>query len=250
MHVLIVDDEPPARKRLRELLEQEQDVSKVSECGDGGTAVSLIELTAPDIVFLDVEMPELDGFGVVDAVGPENMPAVIFATAYDRYAIQAFDVAAVDYLLKPYDTARFRQALERGRAQMRADGPSSVKLSDLIARHVEAMGRPDRLAVKADSRIRLLPTAEIDYITAEGTHVRLHLGRESILMRRSITSLEQRLDNPRFARLHRSFIVNVEAVVELEPLHRGEFVLRLRSGARLITGRTFKRKTVELFGVE
>jgi two-component system, LytTR family, response regulator len=248
LRVLIVEDEPPARRRLRALLEEADDIVVVGECGDGTTAVDLITALKPDLVFLDVQIPELNGLEVVEVVGPAHMPAVIFVTAFDQYAVRAFEVAAVDYLLKPFDQERFRQALERGREALDRPDALTARLVHLLDERGRTMA-VDRLPVRVGDRIRLLPLTDVDYITAAGSHVRLHAGRETYLVRDSITSLEARLDAGRFARLHRSLIVNTQRVRELEPLYRGEYVVWMHDGTRLVTGRTYRARVQQVFGI-
>jgi two-component system, LytTR family, response regulator len=248
IRVLVVDDEPPARRRIRELLEDEPDALVAGEAGDGRTAVDMIRTIAPDLVFLDIQMPELNGLDVVAAVGPDRMPPVIFVTAFDRYAVQAFDVAAIDYLLKPFDRDRFQQALERGREQLRRPDALVDRLRHLLGSRTAAPAT-DRIPVRVGGRIRLIPVDDIEYVTAAGSYVRLHTATEALLIRESLTGLEERLDEVRFARLHRSLIVNIGRVRELEPLYRGEFVLWMRDGARFVTGRSYRDRVRQAFGI-
>jgi two-component system, LytTR family, response regulator len=249
LRVLIVEDEPPARRRLRTLLEAQPDVTVVAECGDGASAVELIRSDTPDLVFLDVEIPELNGLAVVHAVGPANMPPVIFVTAYDQYAVRAFDVAAVDYLLKPFDQQRFEQALARAREQARRPGALEDRLTTLLRGAKLAEASVDRLPVRVGDRIRLIPVVDVDYIVAAGNYARLHSGTDSYLVRETISSLEHRLDAGLFARLHRSLIVNTQRVRELEPLYRGEYVVWMKDGTRLVSGRTYRARVQQVFGV-
>jgi two-component system LytT family response regulator len=241
IRALIVEDEPLARERIRSLLEEERDVEVVAEAGDGRTGVERIKSLDPDLVFLDVNMPELDGFGVIEEIGVEAMPPVIFVTAYDQFAVQAFDAHALDYLLKPFDEERFRAAVERARQTLRRQQAGSLdrRLTDLL----EDLRRPrhlERLAVKAGGKIIFIRTDDIEWVTAEGNYARLHTGDRSHLMRETMSSLETKLDPTRFIRIHRSTIVNSDAIAELEPLFQGDYVVILRNGTRLTSSRGYR----------
>jgi two-component system, LytTR family, response regulator len=247
LRVLIVEDEPPARRRLRALLEAQPGITVLAECGDGRTAVEKIESLEPDLVFLDVEIPELNGMEVIDAVGTARMPAVIFVTAYHQYAVQAFDRAAVDYLLKPFDQERFEQALERGRRMLQRPDDLAVRLSALLGD--VARSSADHLAVRTGERIRMVRVSDIDYVSAAGNYVRIHTGSDSMLLRETISALEDRLDPRLFVRVHRSLVVNRTRVRELEGLYRGEYVLWLHDGTRLVSGRTYRSRIQQAFGI-
>jgi two-component system LytT family response regulator len=250
IRTLIVDDEPLARERIKRFLAGERDLELVGECSEGRAAVEAIRTLKPDLVFLDVQIPELDGFGVLDAVGPAEMPAVIFVTAYDRYALQAFDVNALDYLLKPYNRERFRKAVERARSLLSngAKGELNERLLSLLenfktepARHLE------RLMIKSSGRVFFLRTAELDWIEAEGNYLRLHVGRESHLLRETMNRLASKLDPDKFLRIHRSTLVNIERIKELQPLFSGDYVVILRDGKQLTLSRSYRDKLLELF---
>ena len=216
---IIVDDEALARERVRTLLAGAPGITVVAECSGGREAVEQILAERPDLVLLDVQMPDLDGFDVLEAVASEWLPAVIFVTAYDEYAIKAFDVHAIDYLLKPIEPERFRKALAR------------VQKRDLIAMLDE---RPiDRLVIRTRSKVSFLKPSEIDWIEADGKHAILHAGRETHVVRHTLTRLEQRLASHGFVRVHRSAIVNVDRIRELEPWFHGEFVVILKDGTKL-----------------
>jgi two-component system LytT family response regulator len=241
IRVLIAEDEPLARERIRSLLEQEEDVEIVGEVGDGRTAVEEIRSADPDLLFLDVNMPELTGFEVIEEIGIDAMPPVVFVTAYDQFAVQAFDAHAVDYILKPFDEERFRTAVDRARETLKNQQAGSLdrRLSDLL----EDLRRPrylERLAVKSGGKITFLRTGEIEWIGAEGNYARLHAGDKPHLMRETMTSLESKLDPARFIRIHRSTIVNSDAIVELEPLFQGDYVVILRNGTRLTSSRGYR----------
>ena len=216
---LIVDDEALARERVRTLLAGSSEVTIAGECSGGREAVEMILAQRPDLVFLDVQMPDLSGFEVLDAVATEWLPAVIFVTAYDEYAIKAFDVHAVDYLLKPIEPERFRKALARA--------TKHGLLSLLDERPI------DRLVIRTRGKVSFLKPSEIDWIEADGKHARLHAGRETHVVRHTLTRLEQRLASHGFVRVHRSAIVNVDRIKELEPWFHGEYVVILKDGTKL-----------------
>jgi two-component system LytT family response regulator len=219
MRAIIVDDEALARERVRTLLADARGITVVAECSGGREAVEQILAERPDLVLLDVQMPDLDGFEVLEAVASEWLPAVIFITAYDEYAIKAFDVHAIDYILKPIEPERFRKALAR------------VTKRDLLALLDE---RPiDRLVIRTRSKVSFLKPSEIDWIEADGKHAVLHAGRELHVVRHTLTRLEQRLLPHGFVRVHRSAIVNVDRIKELEPWFHGEYVVILKDGTKL-----------------
>ena len=245
LRVVSVDDEPLVRERIRTLLAERDDVTLVAECGDGASAVRAIVDEQPDLVLLDVQMPELDGFEVVDALPAAERPAVIFVTAYDEYAVRAFDVNAVDYLMKPLEPPRFHAALDRAiarRGETRDAGRPADAYPELTAvlREIRALrGYGERLVVRDGQRVTFVPVADIDRIEAAGNYVRLHTGRTSILMRESMKAVEARLDPDRFTRVHRSTIVNIDRIAHVEPHFHGEYVLTLRDGTRLTSSRSY-----------
>lgn len=246
IRVLIVEDEPLARERIRTLLAEDADVEVVGEAADGRSAVDAIIATRPDLVFLDISMPELDGFGVIDEVGAERMPQVVFVTAYDQFAVRAFDTHALDYILKPFDPERFHTALERAREALRHRdaGQLDERLKDLL----QEVRRPhyvERLAVKAGGRILFVRTDDIEWIGAEGNYARLHTGNRSHLLRETMSSLQEKLDPERFLRIHRSTIVSTDAIVELEPLFQGDYVVILKNGTRLTSSRGYRANLQE-----
>ena len=250
IRTLIADDEPPARRLLRRHLERHADVEVLGEATTGAEAVERIRALDPDLVFLDVQMPELDGFGVVREIGARDMPPVVFVTAFDSHAIHAFDVNALDYLLKPFEAERFDAMLDRARAHLeRNAAPSLARLLDAVRQRDAATNDLGRIPVRVGDRIRLVPADEIDFVSAEGNYLRIHAGRESYQMREALATLAQRLPAPPFVRVHRSTIVNVAHVVELEPLFKGEYVLRMRNGNRLTTGRSFREQVRRAFGL-
>ena len=250
IRTVIADDEPLARRGIRAHLNLEKDIEIVSECRNGREAVEAIQACSPDLVFLDVQMPELDGFGVVEAVGVERMPAVIFVTAYDRHALRAFEVNALDYLLKPFDGERFAKAVQRARNQIARHGLDdfSGQLQNLLADLDLLPNRkhPRRLVIKSAGRILFIDVDEIDWVEAADNYVRLHSGKESHLLRETMNSLEKRLDPAKFLRIHRSRIVNREKVKELRPLFRGEYDITLQDGTRLESGRGYREQIQNL----
>jgi two-component system LytT family response regulator len=250
IRTVIVDDEPLARRGIRAHLSEERDVEVIAECGNGLEAVAVIETQAPDLVFLDVQMPELDGFGVIEAVHVEPAPAVIFVTAYDQYALRAFEVHALDYLLKPFDAERFAGALVRARTQLERRDISDLhsRLRSLIDDLRTNRKYAERLVIKTAGRIFFLGVEEIDWVEAADNYVRLHAGRETHLLRETMNSLERRLNPSQFLRIQRSTIINVGRIKELHPLFRGEYEVVLRDGTRLASGRGYRDRLHELFG--
>jgi two-component system LytT family response regulator len=244
IRVLIVDDEPLARAKIRSLLADEPDVRVVGEAANGEDAVSAIEAEKPDLVFLDVQMPEMDGFGVIEAVGADRMPLVIFATAYDEYALQAFDVCALDYVTKPIDRDRFADAVRRAKARLTtpAAPDGSAQLRPLVDHLARQQQRNARLAIKTEGRTIFLRTAEIDWVEAVDNYAKLHVGKETFTVRDTLARLEQRLPAGRFLRVHRSTIVNVDRVREIQPWFQGDWVLILQDGTRLTTGRSYRQR--------
>jgi two-component system LytT family response regulator len=250
IRALIVDDESLAREKIVTLLDDDAEVEIVGECADGLAAISAIESQKPDLLFLDVQMPELDGFGVIETIEAELMPVVIFVTAYDQYALRAFEVHALDYLLKPFDRERFNKALERAKHQIERERAGAMNqqlfalLNDLKARpkHLE------RLVIRSGGRVFFLRADEIDWVEAAANYVRLHVGRESHLLRETINSLASRLDPDKFLRIHRSTIVNLERVKELQPWFHGDFVVILRDGTQLTSSRSYREQLRNLLG--
>jgi two-component system LytT family response regulator len=240
---MIVDDEPIARARVLSLLSEEADIEIVGECSSGAEAVSAITETSPDLIFLDVQMPELDGFDVARAFEPDRMPAVVFVTAFDHYALRAFEIQAADYLLKPFSAQRFKLALSHARDQL-AQRQVSTLGRQLMALLPEMSRRQsparDRLVVKSSGRVYFVPTADIDWCEAAGNYVCLHVGPQSHLVRETMAHLESHLDPQQFVRIHRSTIVNVDRIQELRSSFNGEHVVLLRGGTRLTLSRGYR----------
>jgi two-component system LytT family response regulator len=244
---LIVDDEPLARERLMGLLSAEPDIEVLGECRDGEEAVSVIHDRHPDLVLLDVEMPRMNGFQVIDTIGADDMPMVIFVTAYDQHAIRAFEVRALDYLLKPFDRTRFTDALQRARTQIETQttGDLGRRLIALMKDLKREPPKTDRLVVKSGGRLFFLRADEVDWIEAAGNYVRLHVGPQAHLLRETMNGIEARLDPERFFRIHRCRIVNVERIQEMQPWLNGEYSVVLRSGVRLTLSRGYRERLQE-----
>jgi two-component system LytT family response regulator len=241
IRVLVVDDEAPARQRLIDLLCRDAQVASIIEAADGVAAVEAIQARKPDLVLLDVQMPELDGLGVIDAIGAGEMPLTVFVTAYDEHAIRAFEANALDYLLKPFSDERFEAAMNR--VKDRLDERSIREFGQRIMKMVSAAqaGRPwDRLVVKSGGATRLIRVADIDWIEAAGIYVNLHTGGKEMLYRTALNELAERLDPQRFVRVHRSAIVNIESILQLEPISHGEFDVVLKNGSRTRVSRTYR----------
>jgi two-component system LytT family response regulator len=246
LRALIVDDERLAREKLRRFLAEEPDVEIVGECGSGAEAVDRMRAERPDLVFLDIQMPGLDGFGVLREVGAERSGRVVFVTAHDEHAVRAFEVEALDYLLKPFDRARFRQALDRVRRERRQT--LDEKLAALLERIERPEPRLDRILVRSGGRMTFLKLREVDWIEADDNYIRLHAGRETHLVRDTLRQLEPRLDPRLFLRIHRSAIVNVEAVAEIRSLFHGDYDVLLRDGTALPVGRTYRDRLLQRMG--
>jgi two-component system, LytTR family, response regulator len=240
----IADDEPPARAKIRRFLERRDDVEVVGEAGDGIGAIEQVLLLRPDVLFLDIQMPRGDGFEVLREVYPLHQPAVVFATAYDQYAVRAFEVQALDYLLKPFTLDRFNAALDRalrGRAAPSAE-PRLARLLEEIATHAV---RPNRILVRENDRLFFLQAGEIEWVEAEEKYVLLHTRTRHHLIRESLTALEARLAPAGFVRIHRSHLLNLDALQEVLTQGRGDCIAVLRSGTRLNVGRNFKDRLLE-----
>ena len=250
IRVLIVDDEPLARRRLKGLLARDEEVEVVGSCGSGAEALRLTREQSPDLIFLDVQMPRMDGFEFLRALNPGKLPRIIFVTAHDQYALQAFDVYALDYLLKPFDDERFERALSRAKEQLQSHtetAPDSGVQSLLEALRSKS-NRLDRVLVKTDGRAFFVRTDEIDWVEAEGKYVRLHAGRQSYLLRGGIGELELQLEPKKFLRIHRSTIVNVERIKEMRPWFHGEYEVVLLDGTLLRLSRRYRSKLKEIAG--
>ena len=242
IRVLVVDDEAPARQRLIDLLKKDPHVESVLQAANGKAAVEIIRREALDLVFLDVQMPELDGLQVIETVGAAAMPLTIFVTAYDKHAIRAFEANALDYLLKPFSDERWEAALARARIRRRELSLHEFgdKVLRMLATRPQATRYMDRLVVKGSGTTRFIRVAEIDWIEGAGVYVNLHAGSKELLYRSTLNELSRHLDPMRFIRIHRSTIVNLESVVELRPISHGEFELLLKDGHRSRVSRTYR----------
>jgi two-component system LytT family response regulator len=244
---LIVDDEAPARKRLRDLIAAEPDIDLVGECEDGPSAVDAILALEPDVLFLDVQMPEMDGFEVLEAVGVGVVPSVVFVTAYDQHALAAFEARAIDYLLKPFTRERFSETLRRVRpGPTRHDADLSVRLERLLG---ERSDRLERIPVRSAAGVRFLAVDSIDWIEGDGNYVRLHAGPAEHRVRGTLKSFAERLSGRGFVRIHQSYVVNLDRVRELQPWSHGEFVVVLANGKKLVSSRTYSGALKRLLDV-
>ena len=260
VRILIVDDEPLARDSVRVLLSSRPDVEIVGECENGREAVKAIAAEQPDLVFLDIQMPEMDGFGVIKAVGAERMPTVVFATAYDQYALQAFEAQALDYLLKPFDDERFESVLERAIKRVHDErvGVLSSQLVELLGYRdgqtdatvdrAGDSGYSERILIKEKDAVLFLKTDDIDWIEAAGDYVLLHVQKKEHLLRESMTGMEKRLDATRFVRIHRSTIVNLDRVFKLQPYFHGDYIVYLTNGDELKLSRRYWKRLEDLLG--
>ena len=248
IRALVVDDEPLGRDRVRRLLEHEPDVQVAGECEDGQEAVDAIRALRPDLVFLDVQMPVLDGFGVIEAVGAAHMPPVVFVTAFDRYAIDAFQVNALDYLLKPFDGERFGAAMRRVRERLAAPAADGWEARLASALRQVSQGTPyaERLVVRTGRQYRMVGVGEVDWLESADNYVKLHVAGRVLMLRGTLGGLEGRLDPRRFLRIHRSTIVNLDRVASIEPWGNAEYLVLLRDGTRLTSSRGYREQMLSL----
>jgi two-component system, LytTR family, response regulator len=252
IRAVIVDDEPLARRRIRNLLAEAEDVEVVAECANGREAIQAVEESPPDLLFLDIQMPELDGFDVLQAIGVGHVPVVIFVTAYDQFALRAFEAHALDYLLKPFDDERFEAALQRARERIRQQQGDDLdrRLRALLDNVRGDRGYLQRLVVPSGHRSVFIRTEEIDWIEAERNYVRLLVGGRAYLLRESLGRIESALDPAKFCRIHRSTIVNIDRIQAVESLFRGEYLVVLHDGTKLTSGRSYRRNLHHLMGKE
>jgi two-component system, LytTR family, response regulator len=249
VRTLIVDDELLARERLRQLLAAEPEIEITGECSDGNAAVEAIQTKMPDLIFLDVQMPELDGFGVLEAIEADPAPVVVFVTAHDKFALRAFEVHAVDYLLKPFDRERFKTALDRAldRVKHREGANAAQQAQATMIAELRPPSKPlERLAVKTGGKVIFVKVGDIDYIESAHNYVELHVEKQSHLLRETLNAIEARLPADKFVRISRSVIVNIERVKELQPLFYGEYTVTLHNGVRLTLSRRFRDKLQQL----
>jgi two-component system, LytTR family, response regulator len=244
IRTLIVDDEPLAREWVRNGLQDEPGLEIIGECGDGFDAVKTIAAEKPDLVLLDVQMPGLDGFGVLASVDADDMPAVIFVTAFDRYALKAFETHAVDYLMKPFSSERLHEAVERARAAIDRSASKDLKsaLSALLGDIQRERAYPEWLLIKKDDRSVFLRVEDIDWIESARNNVRLHVGKEIYVYHETTSGIEARLDPRHFFRIHRSTIVNIERIREMHPWFNGDYAVTLKDGTRLTLSSTYRER--------
>lgn len=235
-----MDDEPWARIRVASLLASEPDFTLLEPCAGGAEAIDAIVAASPDVVFLDVRMPQVDGFDVIEAIGADAMPLVIFATAFDDHALAAFDAGAVDYLLKPFDEPRFRRALDRVRRELQRSATQGAGLRRVMADIHQRRGHAERLAINTGGRVLFVKVADIDWLEAAGNYVTAHVGAERFLVRDTLRALSARLDPTKFVRLHRSAVVNLDRLRALLPWARGEQVAVLQDGTQITIGRAYR----------
>ena len=239
IRTLIADDELLARQRIERMLADEADIQIVAEAADGYEAVSATRQYKPDLLFLDIEMPELDGFSVLRLLETDTAPVTIFTTAYDHYALQAFEANALDYLLKPFDEVRFRRALQRARSQLRqgSSNPTTRLVASLNGRGERTQ---ERLVIKSGGRVVFLDLHEVDWVEAAANYVRIHAGANTYLLRQTISAFAEQLPRDKFMRIHRSIIVNLSKIKELQPCNNGEYIVVLRNGRELSLSRSFR----------
>jgi two-component system LytT family response regulator len=251
IRVLVVDDEPMARERIRELLKNEPEIARIDEAENGPQAVRKIQSLNPDLVFLDVQMPRMDGFEVLKAVGPEKMPQVVFVTAHDQYALQAFEVFALGYLLKPFDRDKFKKVLQRALDQIRLKRTGrdlAGTLNEFLKEIRSGESSTERIFLKSRDRLFPVRTRDIDWVEASGKYVVLHVGVEEHAVRESLRSLEKKLPSRQFRRAHRSSVVNIDSIKEIQPLFHGDSCLILKTGDRITLSRSFRDRFKDLFG--
>lgn len=261
IRIVVVDDEMLARKALKAMLEDDPETELIAECRNGMEAVEAIRGQSPDIVFLDIQMPEMDGFEVIEEIGAAAMPVTVFVTAFDQYALRAFDAHALDYLLKPFDHERFYAALQRAKALIRQQKLSEISenlfalLEETKSKNGEstpethfksspgaAQPEPlDRVVIKSGGRIYFLKTEEIDWVEGAGDYLSLHSGTKTHLVRAKMGDFHARLDSKKFLRIHRSTIVNIDCIKDLQPLFKGEYVVTLKSGKQLKASRGYRQ---------
>lgn len=246
IRALIIDDEPLLRERVRTLLKEYGDIELIGECRDGQEAVNMILIERPDLIFLDIQMPELDGFEVIKAISDEYLPAIVFITAFDEYAIRAFEVNAIDYLLKPINESRFKQAVERtiDRLQQpdRHAHDFDRNLLNLITGLRASQPYTTRFVVRSGTKLSFVRASDIDWIDVADNYVRLHVSGREHLVRDTLKSVESQLNPETFVRVHRSIIINLDRVETVEPYFHGEYVITIKDGARLRTSRSYSER--------
>ena len=252
IRAVIVDDEGLARKRLADLLAGVEDIEVIAQCANGEEAIETIEESRPDLLFLDVQMPEIDGFDVLQAIGVGRVPVVIFVTAYDQFALRAFDAHALDYLLKPFDDERFEATLQRARERIRLQRQGDVdrRVFELLRDARGDRGYMQRLVVPSGHRSIFIRTEDVDWIEAERNYIRLHVRGKAHLLRENLSRIESVLDPSKFCRIHRSTIVNIDRIHAVESLARGEYLVTLHDGTKLTSGRSYRQNLYQVMGKE
>jgi two-component system LytT family response regulator len=254
IRTVIADDEPLARKKLRLLLGSEPGVQVVAECQDGEQTIGAVRAHKPDLLLIDVRMPDVDGFEVLAKLRSDEMPVVVFTTAYDQFAVRAFEAHAMDYLLKPFERERLHQVIERARSELVKfhNRDLTTRILDLLVNKpepkVESKRTNDRMVIRTGGKVVFLDLAEVDWIEAAANYVKLNVGRESYLLREGISRVSERLDPDRFVRIHRSVIVNVRKIKELQPCDSGEYIAVLRNGKELSCSRGYRAELQRLIG--
>lgn len=243
IRTIIVDDEPLARDGIQALLRNDPEIEIIGECATGHGVVKAIQEGMPDLIFLDIQMPGMDGFSALEAIGTDHLPHVIFVTAFDNYALRAFDFYALDYILKPFDRERFERAVRRAKIQIKYE--RSEAFNERVLTLLEDLRAPStylqRIVIKTDGRVFFLKVEHLEWIEAEGNYVRLHSRKDSHLLRETISNLEAQLDPKKFLRIHRSAIVNIEYIQELQPLFHGDYRVILRDGTHLTLSRNYRK---------
>lgn len=248
IHTIIADDEPLARGKLRMLLDSEPGIRIIAECENGNEAISALKAYKPDLLLLDIQMPDADGFQVLETLAPEDMPMIIFTTAYDQYAIRAFEEHALDYLLKPFDQERLHAAIERARLEIlnRHDRELTSRILDMLSSIKASQQTERRFVIKSGGRVVFLDVDDIDWVEAAANYVKLNAGGRSYLLRDTISRISERLDPSQFVRIHRSILVNVRKIKELQPCNSGEYMVILRNGKELSCSRGYRAGLHEL----
>jgi len=242
IRTVIVDDEPLARERLRKLISNEEDLELIEMCENGQEAIDYLSEDLPHLLFLDIQMPEIDGFQVLKKINYEDIPCIVFVTAYDEYALRAFEVNALDYLLKPFDQQRFKKAVARVRNQLQ--NQTQNQLDSRLTRLVDSLDKSssylERIMIKANGRVYFVKTDEVDWIEAAGNYLKLHYGKKNHMIRETMSNMEEKLDPDQFFRIHRSVIVNIEKIKELQPWFHGDYMITLLDGQKLTMSRNYK----------
>lgn len=242
IRTVIADDEPLSRERLRKLISKEDELELIKACENGQEAIDFLKDELPDLLFLDIQMPEIDGFEVLKQIDYENIPCIVFVTAYDEYALRAFEVNALDYLLKPFDQQRFVKAVNRVKDQLK--NKSQAQLDTRLTKLVNTLDKNnnylDRIMIKANGRVYFVKTNEIDWIEAAGNYLKLHCDKKNHMVRETMSNMEEKLDPDQFFRIHRSVIVNIEKIRELQPWFHGDYMITLLDGQKLTMSRNYK----------